>query len=472
MGKSGKLPPNTLLRQARLQRFSPSGSGRVLSRQELAEAVNAYLWRTHQIVERLDRSDVGKLERGEHRWPGTHRREAFRAVLDVETDAALGFYINRGQQEGSHPDTPVSWTPTAPAAVEKGTPTFEWLGPLAESQPAALPACGRRSTGTHPGGTALVARDLPDREAVALRLPAIRSVLDAHDLPADGPVRPIPVLQPVVADLIQLRLQSDYRTLAGMLPSLLSELHRAFQTHGGQRRTAVAALLAQAYRAADAVADKFSHYDLSARIIGHMRDAARESGDELVIAAAAYVRAETFFASGELRTGRRMLEQAADRLLPGSSTEATAAYGALHMRAGVLAARAGRPDTARDHLAEAHDCATRVEEGVYDGTVFGPASVRIHEVALAVDAGDPGAAIDAAADWAPPRELPAERRSHFYIEVARANTQAGRPGQALAALLTAGQIAPQHVRAHPHVHQMLNALTGDNVGGWPPTAPC
>jgi hypothetical protein len=66
-----------------------------MSRQELADAVNAYIWHEHNIEERLDAHDIGKLERGEHRWPGVRRREAFRAVLHADTDAQLGFYITR-----------------------------------------------------------------------------------------------------------------------------------------------------------------------------------------------------------------------------------------------------------------------------------------------------------------------------------------------------------------------------------------
>jgi len=94
VGERGQ-PHNTLLSGARRRLRSPSGSGRTLSRQELAEAVNTYQWDTHQIRDRISENDVGKLERGEHRWPGRARREAFRAVLGAATDAELGFYIIR-----------------------------------------------------------------------------------------------------------------------------------------------------------------------------------------------------------------------------------------------------------------------------------------------------------------------------------------------------------------------------------------
>lgn len=93
---SRRSSPNTLLSDARRRRRSPTGSGRPMSRQELADAVNAYLWTAHRVRERLDEKDIGKLEGGENRWPGKLRREAFRAVLQVEADAEIGFYIIRG----------------------------------------------------------------------------------------------------------------------------------------------------------------------------------------------------------------------------------------------------------------------------------------------------------------------------------------------------------------------------------------
>src|SRR5438046_2006344 len=109
--ESGRRP-NDRLRQARLRRISPSGSGQPMSRQELAEAINAYLWNMHRIDERLDETDIGKLERGEHRWPRARRREAFRAVLGAGADAELGFYVIRGLR--SEPDATSEDRPSDP----------------------------------------------------------------------------------------------------------------------------------------------------------------------------------------------------------------------------------------------------------------------------------------------------------------------------------------------------------------------
>ncbi|WP_412540075.1 hypothetical protein R8Z50_30300 [Longispora sp. K20-0274] len=87
--------PNERLREARLRLVSPSGSGRVLSRPELADLINTYV---HDYLSRtveIDENYIGKLERGQIRWPSADYRTAFRAVLKADTDAEIGFFNTR-----------------------------------------------------------------------------------------------------------------------------------------------------------------------------------------------------------------------------------------------------------------------------------------------------------------------------------------------------------------------------------------
>jgi transcriptional regulator with XRE-family HTH domain len=296
-------------------------------------------------------------------------------------------------------------------------------------------------------------------DAVRAAVPRLRRALDSIDLPDDGPTRPLDHLASDVASVIEHRLQARYVEIAWRLPALISELARA-HADAGPRSCDAAALLTLAFRAADGVAYKFGYLDLSARIIDPMRASAVAAENPLLMAAVAYVRTETFFATGDLDPASRLLVAAADDLPTNfaESAPSAAAYGALHMRAAVVAGRARKPDTAWDHLDEARRAARWVPEGAYFGTAFGPASVRIHELAVAVELGDSPAAVERAAAWHPPAALPAERRSHYYIDLARAQLRLGHYQDAYLRLEAAREVAPQHVREHPQVRRTLSAL--------------
>ena len=405
------VTPNALLTTARRQRNSPRRPGQHMSRAELADAVNAALDRLYPgrslTAHYVDHRWVGKLERGEHRWPSRERRTALRHVLDAATDTDLGLYSpRRTPPSGTVPDT-VAYLTTTRTSID-----------FAE----------------------------------------LRACLDAFDVPPDGPIRPADDLRAEVRHVVRLRLTSNYHQLAAVIPALLDELHRARLTYTGARHEATAALLTQAYRAADALADKFGHHDLSARIIAMMTSSAQDTSDPTIIATAQYVRGELFFHNSRPEVGRALLERAAADVSSCASRTGRAVYGALHMRAAVLAGLAQRPSLAWDHLQEANEQAQEVPEGEYHGTAFGPSSVRIHKMTFALDSGDPDAALRAVDGWTPPTTVPSERRSHFYIDLARAHAQTGFTTEAVEALLRARTAAPEHTRIHPHVHQILTEL--------------
>lgn len=292
-------------------------------------------------------------------------------------------------------------------------------------------------------------------------IPGIQAVIASYDLPEDGPVRPYGELAAAVHATVEARVNSEYVRLAEGVPALLGELFRAVDQTVGADRQRAAHLLALAVRSADAVAYKYGWTDLSGRLVELMRWAAGIAEDPALAAAAAYVRTEVYFASGQLSTGLRALRQAADRIAAPSTPQLAAAATALHMRAAVVAGRMGDPDGARDHLAEADRLATAVPERLYDGTAVGPDSLQIHRLSVAVELGeqrDLGAAVAAASRWAPPRNLPAERRSHYYIDLGRAQMQLGQRRHALDSLRVARTIAPQHVREHGQVRAELATL--------------
>ncbi|GAB3831916.1 hypothetical protein ACFPIJ_29210 [Dactylosporangium cerinum] len=93
------ITPNTLLSAARERLPSPRRPGQRISRSELADGVNAALDLLYPhrnlTAHYVDARWIGKLERGEHRWPSAERRAALRHVVHVATDAELGLYSPR-----------------------------------------------------------------------------------------------------------------------------------------------------------------------------------------------------------------------------------------------------------------------------------------------------------------------------------------------------------------------------------------
>jgi transcriptional regulator with XRE-family HTH domain len=298
-----------------------------------------------------------------------------------------------------------------------------------------------------------------DRGAVHTRvhdaLPALSAAIAAYDIPDDGPIRPLADLRAAVEDAARWRVAAQYTRIVRELPGLLAGLARAYHVAPAAERAELAGLLVRAYRSADAVAYKFGALDLSARLIELMRWAVPEAGDPVLAASVAYVRTETFFAARAHTAGLRALERALDAAPAPVAAPAIAARGALHMRAAVIAGRANDASAAQHHLAEARTLADWIPEDVYCGTAFGPDSVRIHEVSVAVSLGDDhvGHVLNVAGQWKPPKDLPAERRSGFYIELARAQLWTGLLDDAFESLKVARHIAPQHTREHPWVRE-------------------
>ncbi|MFI9551187.1 helix-turn-helix domain-containing protein [Nonomuraea endophytica] len=300
---------------------------------------------------------------------------------------------------------------------------------------------------------------LADRAQASARiqhaLPDLSAVIAAYDVPEDGPVRALEELQASVAESASWRLAAQYVRIVRHVPELLTELFRAFHTATSEQQPEIARLFVSACRSADAVAYKHGAYDLSARLIDLMRWAAPHTDDRLIDSVVAYVRTETFFAAYAHSSGLRALQRAMDAAPPPTLAPSIAALGALHMRAAVIAGRAGDVDAADFHLTQARRLGDQVPEGIYAGTAFGPCSVRIHEVSVAVSLGSDHVrrALDVAREWVPPPDLPAERRSGFYIELGRAQLWAGLPDDAFESLKVARRIAPQHTRDHRWVRE-------------------
>jgi transcriptional regulator with XRE-family HTH domain len=291
-------------------------------------------------------------------------------------------------------------------------------------------------------------------------LPRISAAIAAYDIPLGNPAPSLPNLRGAVRKAVAWRVDAQYGAIAQHAPDLLADSLALFHASSGHQRREAAHLLTAAARAVDAAAYKYGALDLSARLIDLMRWACVHAESALLNASVAYVRAETFFAASAHEAGLHALELAIELAPLPSTPVATAARGALHMRAAVMAGREGDGAGAAVHLTEARSLSGTLTEGVYNGTAFGPDSVRVHEASVAVSLGEEHLtrALELAREWKPPSSLGAERASGFYIEVARAQMWRGRTADAYESLKAARHIAPQHTRRHPWAQETTRTL--------------
>lgn len=124
----GERADNWRLRAAREQTPSGHFPGRCLSRTELADLVAQHVFEHHGEEVPVDRKYIAKLEDGRIRWPNAKYRAAFRDILSVGADEALGFVSANAKRAAA------LLAPIDQRIVAEGT---DVLGPLA---PSATPA--------------------------------------------------------------------------------------------------------------------------------------------------------------------------------------------------------------------------------------------------------------------------------------------------------------------------------------------
>jgi hypothetical protein len=90
-----KGPPNRLFRDARERLRSPADPEAPMSREEFADACNQYLADKPDPDGPITANHIDKIERGVNTWPRLLRREAYRAVLGVQTNAEIGLFNRR-----------------------------------------------------------------------------------------------------------------------------------------------------------------------------------------------------------------------------------------------------------------------------------------------------------------------------------------------------------------------------------------
>jgi hypothetical protein len=155
------------------------------------------------------------------------------------------------------------------------------------------------------------------------------------------------------------------------------------------------------------------------------------------------------------------LTAAASPLLAGKSPRLAAERGLLLQSAAYTAARAGDRDSMRELTGQAAAIAAGLGDAILlrdHGGGFTPATVELHRISAENYAGDPAAAVAAAARMVPASLPTTERRARYWTDTARAWAAWGRRDECVGALLAAEREAPEETHARPAVRDLVSSL--------------
>lgn len=265
-------------------------------------------------------------------------------------------------------------------------------------------------------------------------------------------------------ELLHAARQED---LAGLLSGLLERADAArsrLMPDDGPERFRLAA---HTYQIAAALLAQLGVADLALLAADRALVAAEIAGDRLLVAASAFRLAHAFLCGDRPGPARSIAGTAADTLevrLENASPELVSMWGALNLAAAIAATQQQDRAVIAERLAKAGTAAERVGPGRNDGhTEFGPANVALHAVNIAVEMGNPGGALHKATEI-DASGLSPERRAQLLIDVARAYAQRRMAREALGALAEAEPLAPELIRTHRSVRELLRELLTHSGG--------
>lgn len=252
-----------------------------------------------------------------------------------------------------------------------------------------------------------------------------------------------------------------YDDAAPLLARLVDELEHTTRQEGAA--PSAYAALASTYQAAAALLVKLD--DVGAAWVAADRAIAsgERCGDRLLVLAGQYRMAQLFVHVGERPLARHVLSRALRALGPASASVDPgfcSLAGACALLLAVLSARDNDARAAERHLKMASSLARTVGPGRNEfDTEFGPANVLLHRVAVDVELGNAGRALDDASH-VDLDGLSPERKARYLVDVARAHAMRRSLREAVECLEQAEALAPGEVANLAVVHELLVDLVG------------
>lgn len=243
---------------------------------------------------------------------------------------------------------------------------------------------------------------------------------------------------------------SRYNELAPLLAELIPSLERAVRSDGQpEQARAVRQLLTDTYQAVAAMLAKTGEGDAAWIAADRAALAAESLGDPLALAASLFRMAHVFLSLGQLSQVQAVAVTSTEALERQEATPGVLSLrGAFQLVLAVAAARDNDRAGAYGHLDQARELASQIGAGRNDfGTEFGPTNVALHSVAVAVELGDAGQALELASA-VDPAGLSPERQARYSLDIAQAHAMRRQAGEALHYLELAEQLTPEQTRSH------------------------
>lgn len=252
---------------------------------------------------------------------------------------------------------------------------------------------------------------------------------------------------------------SQFAALDAVLPGLLIKTDRLMQEPETSQE--VAGLLSQVHALHAWLLIKRNEASRAKAAATTALAAAQQADDVVLVGAALRCLGETYLRAGRYDLACDLAIEAAELLrhAPAAEQDVLTLQGAGYLSAAMACARSGNGHGAAELLQAAHACATQLARDVSGPAVFGPSNVQIHRVAVAVDLGDAGAALQCVERAAV--QLPVgyeERQARYLMDVARAHANRRRDEDAVCTFLEAEEIAPEEVRTHRVTQSVVGEL--------------
>lgn len=289
---------------------------------------------------------------------------------------------------------------------------------------------------------------------------AVRHALAETDLAEDPlcPAVPAEQLRREFDLVCDLRRRCDDAGTAQWLPTLLRQLHATAATD--EREPALQMLVGAAAMSSGVMRHVATASDMW-MAAERCRQAAGALGDPVFMGLAEYERSLAAVSCGTYARAATLASRAADQLRPHADTlpGGSEVLGMLMLACAFASLGDHRRGDSAAWLDEAAQLAELTGDTTTHGLMFGPTNVAIWRIAMEVDGGDPGRAVQVARATTPTRIPSSSRQASFYADTARALSRLrGKDVEAVRMLLTAERIAPARVRNNPLAREATRTL--------------